>query len=164
MPQLLRSAIVACALLFVLPSLALAGVQPGQPFPTNLDTRLDLTQLTLGLVVATAAPCYAAQAHVYCNPHPRVVRRGHSEQPLRLVEARELLKSSSPLNERLGTGYVLHNPLSVTRSSLRTRNTREACQRRSERRRALGERDSSGRVLLRGSVVAEVLVQPRTLN
>ena len=55
MPQLLRSAVVACALLFALPSLALAGVQPGQPFPTNLDTTIDLTQLT-GLRVALPKP------------------------------------------------------------------------------------------------------------
>jgi len=55
MPQLLRSALVACALLFALPSLALAGVQPGQPFPTNLDTTTDPTQLT-GLRVALPKP------------------------------------------------------------------------------------------------------------
>jgi hypothetical protein len=61
MPQLLRSAVAACALLLVLPSLALAGVQPGQPFPTNLDTRIDLTQLT-GLRVALPKPD--------CTTHP----------------------------------------------------------------------------------------------
>jgi len=61
MPQLLRSALVACALLLILPSLALAGVKPGQPFPTNLDTRIDLTQLT-GLRVALPKPD--------CTTHP----------------------------------------------------------------------------------------------
>jgi hypothetical protein len=55
MPQLLRSAVIACALLLALPALALAGVQPGQPFPTNLDTRIDLTQLT-GLRVSLPKP------------------------------------------------------------------------------------------------------------
>jgi hypothetical protein len=55
MPQLLRSAVVACALLLALPAIALAGVQPGQPFPTNLDTTIDLTQLT-GLRVALPKP------------------------------------------------------------------------------------------------------------
>ena len=55
MPQLLRSAVVACALLLALPAIALAGVQPGQPFPTNLDTKIDLTQLT-GLRVALPKP------------------------------------------------------------------------------------------------------------
>jgi len=61
MPQLLRSAVIASALLLALPSLALAGVQPGQPFPTNLDTKLDLTQLT-GLRVALSKPD--------CTTHP----------------------------------------------------------------------------------------------
>ena len=61
MPQLLRSAFVACALLLTLPSLALAGVKPGQPFPTNLDTKIDLTQLT-GLRVALPKPD--------CTTHP----------------------------------------------------------------------------------------------
>ena len=55
MPQLLRSAFVAVALLLALPAIALAGVQPGQPFPTNLDTTIDLTQLT-GLRVALPKP------------------------------------------------------------------------------------------------------------
>ena len=55
MPQLLRSAVVACALFLALPALALARVQPGQPFPTNLDTKIDLTQLT-GLRVALPKP------------------------------------------------------------------------------------------------------------
>ena len=61
MPQLLRSALVACALVLILPSLALAGVKPGQPFPTNLDTKIDLTQLT-GLRVALPKPD--------CTTHP----------------------------------------------------------------------------------------------
>jgi hypothetical protein len=61
MPQLLRSALVACALMLILPSLALAGVKPGQPFPTNLDTKIDLTQLT-GLRVALPKPD--------CTTHP----------------------------------------------------------------------------------------------
>ena len=61
MPQLLRSAFVACVLLPALPSLALAGVKPGQPFPTNLDTKIDLTQLT-GLRVALPKPD--------CTTHP----------------------------------------------------------------------------------------------
>ncbi len=52
---MLRSAVVACALFLALPALALAGVQPGQPFPTNLDTKIDLTQLT-GLRVALPKP------------------------------------------------------------------------------------------------------------
>ena len=59
--QLLRSAVVACALFLALPALALAGVQPGQPFPTNLDTQIDLTQLT-GLRVALPKPD--------CTTHP----------------------------------------------------------------------------------------------
>ncbi|HEX7525085.1 MAG TPA: Ig-like domain-containing protein [Gaiellaceae bacterium] len=58
---MLRSAVIACALFLALPSLALAGVQPGQPFPTNLDTKLDLTQLTL-LRVALPKPD--------CTTHP----------------------------------------------------------------------------------------------
>ena len=61
MLQLLRSALVACALMLILPSLALAGVKPGQPFPTNLDTKIDLTQLT-GLRVALPKPD--------CTTHP----------------------------------------------------------------------------------------------
>ena len=61
MPPLLRSALLACALLLALPSLALAGVKPGQPFPTNLDTKIDLTQLT-GLRVALPKPD--------CTTHP----------------------------------------------------------------------------------------------
>ena len=61
MLQLLRSAFVACVLLLALPSLALAGVKPGQPFPTNLDTKIDLTQLT-GLRVALPKPD--------CTTHP----------------------------------------------------------------------------------------------
>ena len=55
MPQLLRSAVVACALLLALPAIALAGVQPGRPFPTNLDTTIDLTQRT-GQRVALPKP------------------------------------------------------------------------------------------------------------
>ncbi|HEY8704837.1 MAG TPA: Ig-like domain-containing protein [Gaiellaceae bacterium] len=61
MPQLLRSAVIVCALFLALPSLALAGVQPGQPFPTNLDTKIDLTQLTF-LRVALPKPD--------CTTHP----------------------------------------------------------------------------------------------
>ncbi|HJX49128.1 MAG TPA: Ig-like domain-containing protein, partial [Gaiellaceae bacterium] len=61
MPQLLRAAVIACVLFLALPSLVLAGVQPGQPFPTNLDTKLDLTQLTL-LRVALPKPD--------CTTHP----------------------------------------------------------------------------------------------
>jgi len=57
MPKLLRFALVACtlALALGLPALARAGVQPEQPFPTNLDTRFDPTQLT-GLRVALSKP------------------------------------------------------------------------------------------------------------
>ena len=61
MLQLLRSALVACALMLILPSLALAAVKPGQPFPTNLDTKFDPTQLT-GLRVALPKPD--------CTTHP----------------------------------------------------------------------------------------------
>jgi hypothetical protein len=61
MPQLVRSALVACALLLLFPALALAGVQPGQPFPTNLDTKVDLAQLT-GLRVDLPKPD--------CTTHP----------------------------------------------------------------------------------------------
>jgi len=61
MPQLLRSVLIAFVLLLALPSLALASVQPGQPFPTNLDARIDLTQLT-GLRVALPKPD--------CTTHP----------------------------------------------------------------------------------------------
>ena len=57
MPKLLRFALVACtlALALELPALARAGVRPEQPFPTNLDTRFDPTQLT-GLHVALPKP------------------------------------------------------------------------------------------------------------
>ena len=61
MPQLLRSALVGCALLLLFPAYALAGVQSGQPFPTNLDTKVDLTQLT-GLRVDLPKPD--------CTTHP----------------------------------------------------------------------------------------------
>ncbi len=61
MSQLLRSAVVACAVALALPTLALAGVKPGQAFPTNLDTRIDLTQLT-GLRVSLPKPD--------CTTHP----------------------------------------------------------------------------------------------
>ena len=57
MPKLLRFALVACtlALALGLPALARAGVRPEQPFPTNLETRFDPTQLT-GLRVALPKP------------------------------------------------------------------------------------------------------------
>ncbi len=61
MPQLLRSALVACAVALALPTLALAGVRPGQPFPTDLATTFDFTQLT-GLRVALPKPD--------CTTHP----------------------------------------------------------------------------------------------
>ena len=61
MSQLLRSAVVACAVALALPTLALAGVKPGQAFPTNLDTTIDLTQLT-GLRVSLPKPD--------CTTHP----------------------------------------------------------------------------------------------
>ncbi len=55
MPQFLRTALLACALLLAAPAVALASVQAGQPFPTNLATTVDLTQLT-GLRVALTKP------------------------------------------------------------------------------------------------------------
>ncbi|HWX10225.1 MAG TPA: Ig-like domain-containing protein [Gaiellaceae bacterium] len=55
MPQALRTVLLACALLLISPTLAAAAVQAGQPFPTNLDTTIDLTQLT-GLRVALPKP------------------------------------------------------------------------------------------------------------
>jgi hypothetical protein len=63
MPKLLRFALVVCALALALglPALARAGVRPEQPFPTNLDTRFDPTQLT-GLRVALPKPD--------CTTHP----------------------------------------------------------------------------------------------
>ena len=51
MPQFLRSALLAGALLLAAPTYALSAVQAGQPFPSNLQTKIDLTQLT-GLRVA----------------------------------------------------------------------------------------------------------------
>jgi hypothetical protein len=61
MPQVFRGALLACALFFAVPALAFAAVQPGQPFPTNLDTVPDSTQLT-GLRVNLAKPD--------CTTHP----------------------------------------------------------------------------------------------
>src|SRR5256885_1697680 len=55
MPQFLRSVLLAGALLLVVPTIASAAVQAGQPFPTNLDTTIDLTQLT-GLRGALTKP------------------------------------------------------------------------------------------------------------
>jgi hypothetical protein len=46
MPQFLRSAMLAGALLLVAPTYAFAAVQAGQPFPSNLSTTTDLAQLT----------------------------------------------------------------------------------------------------------------------
>jgi hypothetical protein len=54
-PKLIRSALVVCALLLAAPSLALAAVQPKQPFPSNLFTVPDHDQLT-GLRVALPKP------------------------------------------------------------------------------------------------------------
>lgn len=61
MPQALRTVLLACALLLITPALASAAVQAGQPFPTNLDTTIDLTQLT-GLRVALPMPNCATHA------------------------------------------------------------------------------------------------------
>jgi hypothetical protein len=55
MPQFLRSALLAGALLLVAPTSALAAVQAGPPFPSNLSTTTDLTQLT-GLRVDLPRP------------------------------------------------------------------------------------------------------------
>src|SRR5258708_7367439 len=55
MPQFLRSALLAGALLLVAPTYALSAVQAGPPFPSNLQTTTDLTQLT-GLRVALPMP------------------------------------------------------------------------------------------------------------
>lgn len=55
MHKLVRGALLACAVFFAVPALALAGVQPGQPFPTNIDTVTDSTQLT-GLRVNLPQP------------------------------------------------------------------------------------------------------------
>ena len=61
MPRFLRIALLGCALLLVVPSFAYAGVQAGQPFPTNLDTTGDPAQLT-GLRVDLPLPD--------CTTHP----------------------------------------------------------------------------------------------
>ena len=61
MSHLLRSTLGACSLLLIFPALALGGVQPGQPFPTNLDTKADPAQLT-GLRVDLPKPD--------CTAHP----------------------------------------------------------------------------------------------
>ena len=61
MPQVFRGALLACALFFAVPALAFAAVQPGQPFPTNLDTVADPSQLT-GLHVNLPTPD--------CTTHP----------------------------------------------------------------------------------------------
>jgi hypothetical protein len=55
MPQFLRSALLAGALLLAAPTYAFAAVQAGQPFPSNLSTTTDLTQLT-GLRVDLPKP------------------------------------------------------------------------------------------------------------
>jgi hypothetical protein len=55
MPQFLRSVLLAGALLAVAPTYAFAAVQAGQPFPSNLSTTTDLTQLT-GLRVDLPKP------------------------------------------------------------------------------------------------------------
>jgi hypothetical protein len=55
MPQFLRTALIAGALLLVAPTYAFSAVQAGQPSPSNLQTTLDLTQLT-GLRVALPKP------------------------------------------------------------------------------------------------------------
>src|SRR3954447_5612656 len=55
MPQFFRSVLLAGALLLIAPTYALASVQGGQPFPSNLSTTVDLTQLT-GLRVALPKP------------------------------------------------------------------------------------------------------------
>jgi hypothetical protein len=55
MPQFLRSALIAGALLLVAPTYAFSAVQAGQPSPSNLQTTIDLTQLT-GLRVALPKP------------------------------------------------------------------------------------------------------------
>jgi hypothetical protein len=61
MPKAFRMVLLACALLLISPALASAAVQVGQPFPTNLDTTIDLTQLT-GLRVALPKPDCATHA------------------------------------------------------------------------------------------------------
>ncbi len=55
MTKLLRGALIACALFFAVPALAMASVSVGQPFPTNLLTVPDATQLT-GLRVNLPKP------------------------------------------------------------------------------------------------------------
>src|SRR3954451_2570665 len=55
MPQFFRSVLLAGALLLIAPTYALASVQGGPPFPSNLSTTVDLTQLT-GLRVALPKP------------------------------------------------------------------------------------------------------------
>jgi Big-like domain-containing protein len=55
MPQFLRSVLLAGALLLIAPTYAFSAVQAGQPSPTNLQTTIDLTQLT-GLRVALPKP------------------------------------------------------------------------------------------------------------
>ena len=55
MPQALRTVLLACALLLISPTLAAAAVQAGQPFPTNLYTVRDGTQIT-GLRVDLPKP------------------------------------------------------------------------------------------------------------
>jgi hypothetical protein len=53
--KLVRSALLACALFFAIPAVAMAAVSVGQPFPTNLLTVPDATQLT-GLRVNLPKP------------------------------------------------------------------------------------------------------------
>jgi hypothetical protein len=60
MPQFLRSALLAAALLLVAPTYALAAVQAGQPSPSNLSTTADPTQRT-GLRVDLPKPDCAVQ-------------------------------------------------------------------------------------------------------
>ena len=55
MPSVLRAALAAFALALVLPGSALAATSAGQPFPTNLDTTADATQIT-GLRVDLPKP------------------------------------------------------------------------------------------------------------
>src|SRR5262245_16527136 len=60
MRSILCKAVVLGAATLVFPGLALAGVRAGQPFPTNLDTVRDTTQVT-GLRVALGKPDCAAR-------------------------------------------------------------------------------------------------------
>jgi len=121
-------------------------------------------QFALGLVIVTAAPGYAPETHTHGEKYARVVGFRRLEQPFGLVEACEFLECRGTLHDWLRAGHAPEDPLRLARSALRTRDARDPRQRRGDQGRTLGERDGPFRITPRGFVVAEVLVQARTLN